>query len=169
MGIEENILEHFKGKKKTNEYIAKQVSDVILRPSFLDGKCNDFLVKNKSSQNPDSCTNKKMSLCDLIEKEYLSGIFKPGTHSTTKASHVFNELWTNNFLNGAFDKIAKQEFEKDFIDQCPYNQPEPVLRVMDISGGKVNQSCVNELRNVEQLGKYEKSKYLVSTNKLKIL
>ena len=169
MGIEENILEHFKGKKKTNEYIAKQVSDVILRPSFLDGKCNDFLVKNKSSQNPDSCTNKKMSLCDLIEKEYLSGIFKPGIHSRTKASHVFNELWTNNFLNGALDKIAKQEFEKDFIDQCPYNQPEPVLRVMDISGGKVNQSCVNELRNVEQLGKYEKSKYLVSTNKLKIL
>ena len=72
----------------------------------------------------------------------------------------------NNFLNGAFNKIAKQKFEKDFIDKCPYNQPESVLRVIDLSGGKVNQSCVNELQNVEQL---EKIKYLVSTKKPKIL
>ena len=63
--MEESILGHFKGRKeKKNEYLAKQVLDVILRSSFLDGKCNDFLVKNKSLQNIDICMNKKRSLCN---------------------------------------------------------------------------------------------------------
>ena len=67
--MEETIYKHIKKEKNTKEDIAKEVSDIILRPTFIDGKCNNFLMKKKSSQNPDSCTNTKRSLCDLIEKE----------------------------------------------------------------------------------------------------
>ena len=106
-------------------------------------------------------------MADIIQEEYLSGRFKSGTYSSTKASHIFNELWSKDFLNGALEKISKEKIRDELKKECPYNQPDPVLRVMDLSGGVVNQSCINTLRGAENLKKYEKSEYLVSTNKIK--
>ena len=167
VAMDKFILDRYKWKQKTEDFIVENVSDAILDRSFLGGKCNNYLQKKTLVDDPPPTRN--CSLRDLIEKDYLAGLFKSGIHAKTKASHIFNELWTKEFLNGALDKITKKNYVEEFKAQCPYNQPEAVLRVMDLSGGKVNQSCINELRNVENLGKYERSEYLVSTNKLKIL
>ena len=55
---------------------------------------------------------KDMSLSELIEKEYLSCMHKPGTHSKTKARDVFNELCNDYFLNGSFDSFCKKQYEQ---------------------------------------------------------
>ena len=155
------------GIRMDKKKVAEDVTNVIMEHTFLNGQCNLFLTRKKSNHRP-GVTNQR-TLATIIEEEYLSGRFKSGVHSTTKASHIFNELWSNNFLHGVLNKISKQKFIDEFKKECPYNQPEPVLRVMDLSGGVVNQSCINTLRGVENLKKYEQSEYLVSTNKLKKL
>ena len=108
-----------------------------------------------------------MSLSELIEKEYLSGIYKPGTHSKTKARDVFNELCNDSFLNGSFDAFCKKQYEDVIKQECPYNKPHKVCREMDLSGGVLNQSCIDVMRKVENLGKYGRGGYLCSTNKIK--
>ena len=108
-----------------------------------------------------------MSLSELIEKEYLSGMYKPGTHSKTKARDVFNELCNDSFLNGSFDSFCKKQYEQIIKKECPYNQAHKVCKKMDLSGGVLNQSCINILREVEELDKYARDSYLCSTNKIK--
>ena len=50
-------------------------------------------------------------MVDLIETDYLLGMYKLGTHNKTKARHVFHELVNDNFLNGAFDDFIKKQYE----------------------------------------------------------
>ena len=53
-------------------------------------------------------------------------------------------------------KIIRQE--------NPYNQPERVLKEMNLSGGIVNRSCINVLWRVEELEKYGQDGYMVTKN-----
>ena len=46
VAIEKLILDCYKWKQKTEEFIADNVSNVIVDKSFLDGKCNNFVKKN---------------------------------------------------------------------------------------------------------------------------
>ena len=107
------------------------------------------------------------SLKDLIEKDYLAHLYKPGIHNKTKASHVFNNLCTSTFLNGAFNTYCKKEYKEIIRKQCPYNKAHLVCKEMDESGGVLNQSCISHLRRIEQLGKYGRGGYLCSTDKIK--
>ena len=107
------------------------------------------------------------SLKDLIEKDYLAHLYKPGIHNKTKASQVFNNLCTSTFLNGAFNTYCKKEYKEIIRKQCPYNKAHLVCKEMDESGGVLNQSCISHLRQIEQLGKYGRGRYLCSTDKIK--
>ena len=70
-------------------------------------------------------------------------------------------------MNGAFDKFCKQKYEEITKSECPYNKAHNVCKKMDLSGGVLNQSCINILREVECLGKYGRYGYLCSSNKVK--
>ena len=165
--------------RQSRKLIAKDFCEILFDDSFLNGECKQFVTRNPTNaRNRDKSLGKQnsvppegnqKSLSQLIEEEYLSGRFKAGTHATTKASHVFNELWSSEFLKGAMDKIARPIYEEKIREENPYNQPELVVREMDLSGGVVNQSCINVLRRVERLGKYGRNAYMVSTNSIKKL
>ena len=110
---------------------------------------------------------KSKSLVDLIEKEYLREKIQPGVHNKTKARNVFNKLCNDKFLKGSFDTFCKEQYKNVVKKECPYNSAPAVCKKMDLSGGILNQSCINILREVECLGKYGRDGFLCSTNKIK--
>ena len=55
----------------------------------------------------DKVRSPQKSLKELIEHEYLKYTFKPNTHTKTNALHIFNELWSSDFLKGDMDRFGK--------------------------------------------------------------
>ena len=156
--------------------MASALCDVIMDVNFLDGECIHILMErilsvekigNSTTTNENVTPPKPRSLVDLIEKEYLPTIFKPGIHAKTKSRHVFSELCNDNFLNGTFDEFCKKQYEDVIKKNCPYNKGHKVCREMDLSGGVLNQSSINVLRKVEGMGKYGRDGYMCSTNTIK--
>ena len=165
----ENNLSYYKK-------ILKDLLDIIMKDDFLEGHCAAILNKKvgrkikqsaKEEAKVSAQEGKIRSLSKIIEKEYLSVTHKSGMHSTTKARHVFQELCNDSFLNGKFDDFCKKQYEDIIKKECPYNKAHKVCREMDLSGGVLNQSSINILRKVENLGKYGRGGYLCSTNKIK--
>ena len=92
--------------KEKSQEISQDLFDIIMKDDFFNGDCAQILskkVKPKKSPSPKKkSVIKQKSLADVIESQYLSHIFKPGIQNKTKASHVFNKLCTENFLNVFF-------------------------------------------------------------------
>ena len=151
--------------------IAKAASDAVLSDAYLNGLCRNFLEKKTERivlKNNEQVTEQQLpqrrSLQEIIEKDYLQYKFKANTHSKTKASHIFNELWSSDFLKGSLEQITRKKYTEMIRKENPYNQPDRVCKVMDLSGGVVNLSCINVLRQAENLEKYSRDGYMVSTN-----
>ena len=80
---------------------------------------------------------------------------------------MFKEICNDNFLNGTFETFCKQQYKEIIRQECPYNKAHRVCKEMDLSGGVLNQSCINVQCRVECLGKYGHDGYMCSTNKIK--
>ena len=95
--------------------MASALCDVIMDVNFLDGECIHILTErilsvekigNSTTTNENVTPPKPRSLVDLIEKEYLPTIFKPGIHAKIKSRHVFKELCNDKCLKGTFDEFC---------------------------------------------------------------
>lgn len=89
--------------------MTKDFLRVVSDSNFLSGECASLLSKNfkshQSKNNEQATIN--MSLPTFSEEHYLKTHFKSGTHTSTKAGHIFNKLCTSDFLNVKFADFCK--------------------------------------------------------------